>query len=241
MEFAPFDSRHYETRPVADGYREWSETYDAAMGPELDLALAAALSEDDLAWPEIRAACDLACGTGRIGAWLKARGVATVDGADVTPEMLRRAEEKGVYRKLACADMTATPFPGGAYDLITSVLAVEHVSDLGAFYREASRLAKPVDARFIVVGYHPHFLLRGIPTHFRNASGENVAIENHVHLFRDHFRAARAHGWAPATLDESVVDEAWVARSPRWERHFMRPASFLILWRRARRDSASHP
>ena len=36
-------------------------------------------------------------------------------------------------------------------------------------YREAARIAK-AGARFVIVGYHPHFMLNGIPTHFNRAT-----------------------------------------------------------------------
>ena len=41
---------------------------------------------------------DLGCGTGRTGAWLRETGVAgTIDGVDLTPEMLDRARERGAH------------------------------------------------------------------------------------------------------------------------------------------------
>jgi predicted TPR repeat methyltransferase len=42
-------------------------------------------------------AADLACGTGRIGCWLRARGAERLDGIDVSAPMLERAALKKVY------------------------------------------------------------------------------------------------------------------------------------------------
>ena len=43
----------------------------------------------------------------------------------------------------------------------------------------------------MIVGYHPFFLMIGIPTHFDRADGTPAAIESHVHLFSDHVRRRR--------------------------------------------------
>ena len=31
MDFKPFDTRHYPTLPVAEGYGEWAETYETTV------------------------------------------------------------------------------------------------------------------------------------------------------------------------------------------------------------------
>ena len=62
---------------------------------------------------------DLACGTGRIGAWLKTRTSAPIDGVDLTPEMLDVARRKRIYRALTVADVTDTRLAAATYDLCT--------------------------------------------------------------------------------------------------------------------------
>jgi SAM-dependent methyltransferase len=233
MDFSLFDARHYETRAVAEGYRAWAPIYDKTVRPELDLELLERLRS--VPWDQARAAADLACGTGRIGAWLRDRGVLYVDGVDQTPEMLGHAWERSAYRSLSLSEMTSTPFEAGAYNLVTNVLAVEHAPDVGALYREAARLVRP-GGHFVLIGYHPHFLLNGIPTHFDDESGCSIAIVNFVHLFSDHVRAANEHGWQLAELEERIVDDEWVGREPRWSRHHGRPVSFAAAWRRERSE-----
>ena len=49
---------------------------------------------------------DIGCGTGAVGVALASHGIETVDGLDISPEMLARAEEKAVYRNLAVADLS---------------------------------------------------------------------------------------------------------------------------------------
>jgi SAM-dependent methyltransferase len=233
MEFAPFDRRRYPTLPVRDGYREWAATYEDVVEDEMDLRLLARI--ETVEWASAGRVLDLACGTGRIGAWLRAQGVRRLDGLDFTPEMLARAEAKRIYDRLIQADMLATGLPSAAYDLVLEVLADEHLADLAPLYREAARLTGPACV-FVIVGYHSHFLMNGIPTHFERRDGEPVAIESHVHLFSDHIKAAHRAGWALVEMDEGVVDHAWIAKKPQWERYRSHPVSFAMVC--ARRSSA---
>ena len=68
------------------GYGAWAPSYDATMDDRLDLPLLHSLGSTN--WNGSVAAVDLGCGTGRIGAWLRARGVAFVDGVDALPAMI---------------------------------------------------------------------------------------------------------------------------------------------------------
>src|SRR5215472_1777162 len=106
MDFAPFDQRGYPTLPVREGYGAWAETYEQVVQDEMDLRLLERAGGVD--WAECDRALDLACGTGRVGAWLRGRGVRRLDGADLTPQMLSRARERGVYDRLVEADVAAT-------------------------------------------------------------------------------------------------------------------------------------
>jgi SAM-dependent methyltransferase len=231
MDFTPFDRRRYPTLPVRDGYREWAATYEDVVEDEMDLRLLARIESVD--WAKAGRVLDLACGTGRIGAWLRAQGVQRLDGLDFTPEMLARAEAKGVYDRLIRADVLDTGLPAASYDLMLEVLADEHLADLRPLYRETARLAEPAGV-FVIVGYHPHFLMNGIPTHFDREGGEPVAIESYVHLFSDHVQAARRAGWTLMEMDEGVVDDAWIAKKPKWQRYRFHPVSFAMVWRKGR-------
>ncbi len=231
MDHAPFDLRRYPVLPVREGYGAWAETYEGVVQDEMDLRLLERVST--VGWAAAGRALDLACGTGRTAAWLRARGVGRIDGVDLTPEMLALAEARGAHDRLLLGDIRDTGLPAASYDLVVESLADEHLPDLGPLYREAARVAVP-GAAFVLVGLHPHFLMNGMPTHFERRGGAGpAAIETPVHLYRDHVRAARAAGWSLAEMDEGVVDDAWVAKKPKWERLRHHPVSFCLVWRRA--------
>jgi SAM-dependent methyltransferase len=228
--FSDFDARGYRSVDVRTGYGEWIATYEGTVEDAMDIALLDRLASPP--WPSLREATDLACGTGRTGAWLARHGVGAIDGVDITPQMLAAARSKGIYRRLVEADLAATGLETAAYDLVTACLVDEHLPDLGPLYSEAFRLARPA-GYLVLVGLHPHFIMAsGMPTHYTSAAGEPVAIETYVHLFSEHAAAALGAGWTLAELEESVIDDAWLAVKPKWERFRGHPLAFAFVWRK---------
>jgi SAM-dependent methyltransferase len=232
VDIAHFDTRRYRTVSVPDGYGEWADTYEETVLDLMDLRLLNRLQA--VPWEQMQSAADLACGTGRTGAWLKTAGVQAIDGVDLTPAMLERAEARGVYRRLHLGDVAVTPLPAAEYDLVTAVLVDEHLPELGSLYREAARIVKPGGC-LVLVGYHPYFLMHGIPTHFDSPSGEPVAIRCYVHLFSDHAAAAFDAGWELREMLEGLIDEAWLSQKPQWAARLHWPVSFALVWQAGER------
>lgn len=230
LEFSRYDTRRYPTVSVTDGYGDWSGHYEQTVHDEMDIGLFDRITT--VRWNEVRAAVDLACGTGRIGAWLCAHGVKEIDGVDLTPEMLDRARQRNIYRSLRIADVANTGFASAAYDLVTQSLADEHLAELSPLYNEGARLLGK-DGHFVIVGYHPFFLLNGVPTHFHRSSDDQpVTIRSYVHFFADHVSAALAAGFTLIEMHERIVDDAWIGVKPKWAKFRDRPVSFAMVWRR---------
>jgi len=224
---ALFDRRDYPTASASEGYGEWAATYEETVAVGLDAPLLQRLSA--IEWENVTEAADLGCGTGRTGAWLKSKGVAAIDGVDITPEMLALAEKRGIYRKLAVGDVGAAPLPAGRYPLVTMSLADEHLAELAPAYREAARLLAP-GGRFLLVGYHPFFLMNGLVTHFHRDDGSAVNVQSYVHLTSDHFRAGSDAALKLVAFDECIIDEEWLKTKPKWRRYLNWPVSFAMVW-----------
>ncbi len=82
-------------------YADWAAAYDADLaqaGYHTPGRVAAALAKylPDRAAPIL----DFGCGTGLSGVALRTTGFQTIDGTDITPEMLEKAEHTGAYRHL---------------------------------------------------------------------------------------------------------------------------------------------
>lgn len=92
---------------------------------------------------------DLACGTGDL-TFAAARCGATMVGLDVTHRMIELAVRKtSDARRAGCqpafltGDMMALPFPGGAFDLVTTGYGLRNVPDLGPAMDEVARVLRP--------------------------------------------------------------------------------------------------
>jgi SAM-dependent methyltransferase len=228
--FSNFDARGYRMVDARTGYGEWVSTYEGTVEDAMDIALLERLTTPR--WATVREAADLGCGTGRTGAWLRQQGVGAIDGVDLTPEMLDRARARGAHRSLTEADVASTGLASAAYDLAITSLVDEHLASLDPLYREAARLVKP-GGLYVLVAFHPHFIMAsGMPTHFKNAAGEDVAITTHLHLISDHVAAALGAGWTLAEMHERLIDDDWVALKPKWARYRNHPISAVFVWQK---------
>ncbi|WP_413569294.1 class I SAM-dependent DNA methyltransferase [Bdellovibrio sp. HCB117] len=230
MDFKKFDQRNYPTVSAKEGYGEWAETYENSVPDLLDLQTLHQI--ESVSWSDSKACLDLACGTGRIGVWLKSKGVNTIDGLDLTPEMLEKAKAKNIYQELKLGSVESTGLSENHYDLLIMSLVDEHLKTLKPVYAEAYRLAKP-GAKFVVVGMHPFFFMTGMPTHFKDKEGNSKAIETNLHLISDHVRAALAAGWKLEEMHEGLINDDWVRVKPKWEKFRDYPVSYGYVWSRS--------
>ena len=226
LPYAHYDRRRYRTLSVREGYAIWSTIYgDHEDRLDLDLLDHSPLLRERVPGARV---VDLACGTGRIGRWLAARGEGAICGVDTSDAMLARAAERGAYAELVHADVCATALPGASFDGAVCSMALDHVADLDAFFAEARRLLAP-GGWLAVVDYHPHFLMSGIPTHFDSPeTGEPIAIENHVHGTAAYFNAARRSGLGAVEFEERFVDEEWATVTPGLRKYLGLPVT--LFW-----------
>lgn len=110
-------------RSVADTirvYADWAESYErdvTARGYRTPDRIAAALER--LANPK-DPVLDFGCGTGLAALSLRNAGFDTLDGTDVTPEMLAQATRTGFYRKTWLSTPGELSFGRGAYGIIVA-------------------------------------------------------------------------------------------------------------------------
>lgn len=111
-------------RPVAETiavYADWAATYDEEVtkrGYHTPARIALALMSHASSHDPI---LDFGCGTGLSGMALQAAGFGTIDGTDITAEMLERAAALGLYRKTWLSQPGALDFGRGAYPVITAI------------------------------------------------------------------------------------------------------------------------
>ena len=108
-----------------DMYDEWAKTYDADLLGETQEYVAPVLTAKTVMSANGNVAgkiLDAGCGTGLAGMALQREGAKTIDGLDISPEMLKLAEKTGAYRSLEVANLNQEiPKPDNAYDIVTCV------------------------------------------------------------------------------------------------------------------------
>lgn len=140
-------------------YRDWADSYETdfaeARGYVYHEGVAGLYAELQTASGPI---LDVGCGTGMAGTELVRLGFATVDGIDLSPEMMAKARAKGTYRQLTEADVTKPlPLEDGTYDGVISVGTFTH-GHLGPKpLVELLRVSRP-NAVFAIGINEEHFL-----------------------------------------------------------------------------------
>lgn len=104
-------------------YAQWALSYDQEVGENgyitpLRIAEALARHVKDLSIPIL----DYGCGTGISGQAFQEAGFLTIDGVDISDEMLEVAAQKKIYRRLEVfAPETGPDVKLGAYNIIAAV------------------------------------------------------------------------------------------------------------------------
>ena len=121
-----FVSEAYSLESAADQvafYRKWAEDYDRQMLDELGFVapmMIARYLEEKLSDPSC-AIFDIGCGTGLTCVYFAERGYSHLDGIDLSPDMVRVAAERGIYRELLVGDVTqALERDDASYDGVVS-------------------------------------------------------------------------------------------------------------------------
>ena len=109
---------------AAEFYGRWAGEYEdelTAGGYVTPLRCAAALAAHaSMPWAPL---LELGCGTGLGGLALRDAGFECIDGIDISPEMLAKAEAKAIYRSLAVVDLSG-PLDAIADDTYQNAAAI---------------------------------------------------------------------------------------------------------------------
>jgi len=159
-------------------YRDWAASYEAdftqAHGYVYHEGVVAAFVDrfSKLNTGTDSPLLDVGCGTGIVGVSLRSRGFSTVDGIDISPEMLHQAATKNTYRTLTEVDVTQPlPVADATYDGILSVGTFTH-GHLGPEpIRELTRLGAP-NALFAIGINAEHYDELGFGAIFEELEGK---------------------------------------------------------------------
>lgn len=160
-------------------YADWAETYDSGFAAQMDYRLpqmvALILSEVFMGPGPI---LDVGAGTGLVAEHFPLRGVFDIDALDISPEMLKVAAAKGLYRNCIEGDLTGgLSLPDARYGAIVSSGTFTHGHVGPDALDELLRVARP-GAIFVLSINAEHFEARGFAKKF-DALGDVITGLEH--------------------------------------------------------------
>ena len=159
-----------------DAYRDWASTYEKDTVEDMGY-VAPTVVADTLAGLVTPNATilDAGCGTGLTGAALRERGIKTIDGMDISPEMLDIARAKDAYRDLRIQDMTGKlDYETDAYDATTCVGTFTHAHVGPQGFNELVRITRAGGP--IVATVHEDVWPDGYEEHFAALERDGAAM-----------------------------------------------------------------
>ena len=108
---------------MVEFYRKWAADYDHQMLDELGYTSPAKIAQQlGEHLPDIESTVfDIGCGTGLTCVLLAEKGYTNLDGIDLSPDMVRVAGERGIYRELLVGDVNqALERDDDSYDAVIS-------------------------------------------------------------------------------------------------------------------------
>lgn len=150
----------FQSGDKTDGhYNAWAESYEQDLVGNYGYT-AHILAADGCArhvTDKEAAIIDIGCGTGLVGVELHRRGFSTIDGLDISTEMLTKASEKQLYRQFVIGDMNqGVAIKDGIYDAAICVgsFAPGHLAPV--CLPEIIRLVKPGGGIVIFMNAAPY-------------------------------------------------------------------------------------
>ena len=169
-------------------YELWADSYPpVAHNPLMQAEQAVVMRR--LATIRARRALDVGTGSGRYLPLLKAAGVRTIVGADLSPAMLRR--NTGRYR--ICADARHLPLRSKTFDLVNASLMAGDIPDLAPWIAELARVLAP-GGHLIYSDFHASWDRRGWQRTFRANDGREWVLPRNAHDLDEHVAALEHAG-----------------------------------------------
>lgn len=209
---------------VDEGYARWAKDYDAyANGLIMIEEPIVRRLAGDVSGKRV---LDVACGTGRHSTWFRAAG-AEVTAVDASAEMLAIARAKDASVTWREGDLAALPVQNASFDLVVNALVMEHVAEVRPAIAEAHRALVP-GGSFVLSVFHPAFLFKGVPPHFRGDEGREYEMPSFVHMAADYVTAVLDFGMRLTHLLEPITDDWLISKLPKWEKHRGTPVAIVL-------------
>ena len=190
---------------IRKSYNTWSQSYDKMMNKTRDLEEQAIRSS--LEKFRFSRALELGCGTGKNTGFLSSIAAELI-AVDFSEEMMKKAKEKfpGINADFRPLDINSPwPLESNSFELISTSLVLEHISNLDFVFAEAARVLKD-KGKFYIGELHPGKQYLGSKAKFETENGIE-SPDCYVHHISEFFSTAVANGFVLYDLGEWFDDE----------------------------------
>ncbi|MBO0798308.1 MAG: class I SAM-dependent methyltransferase [Blastocatellia bacterium] len=187
------------------GYAIWSNSYD--QEDNALIVVEEQITTNILASLSGTRALDLGTGTGRHALRLARRGW-NVAGLDESAAMLavarQVAERDGLTIDFRHQSLEAAiPYADEEFDLLIAALALCHIDDLVAVFREGYRVLQP-GGHFLITDFHPAAIAEGWRTQFKQ-SGTTYLLPTAHHTRESYLNALYQSGFIIRSVHDAEV------------------------------------
>jgi SAM-dependent methyltransferase len=106
--------------------------------------------------PHGKALLDVGCGEGYFSRVLRENGAERVVGCDISPDLIKEAEEQDRDGEYQVFDIASGPPPGGTFDAVTAYMVLMDLPDLAASYQNIFASLVP-SGRFVAAMVNPYY------------------------------------------------------------------------------------
>jgi predicted TPR repeat methyltransferase len=181
---------------MVDFYRNWADDYDHQMLDELGytspITIARLLDEY---LPEKNARIfDIGCGTGLTCVFLHQQGYRALDGIDLSPDMVRVAENRGIYQDVLLGDVNQPlAVADNSYDAAISSGTFTHGHVGPGPLQEIFRILRPGGILACTV-HMDLWQSKGFETSFESLVATGTAERLHLELDK-YYKSGDLEGW----------------------------------------------
>jgi predicted TPR repeat methyltransferase len=181
---------------MVDFYRNWADDYDHQMLDELGYTSPITIARllDEYLPDKNARIFDIGCGTGLTCVFLHQQGYRALDGIDLSPDMVRVAENRGIYQDVLLGDVNQPlAVADNSYDAAISSGTFTHGHVGPGPLQEIFRILRPGGILACTV-HMDLWQSKGFETSFESLVATGTAERLHLELDK-YYKSGDLEGW----------------------------------------------
>jgi malonyl-CoA O-methyltransferase len=189
-----------------DGYNKWAASYARESNPIKNFS-------DQLIVKYIpdlsgKSVLDVGCGAGKFCVLAESQGASSIEGIDLSPEMIQHSMKACKYATFIASDISSVALEKAKYDVVICSLVLAHIEVLDATLAKILESLKS-DGILALTDFHPFLTLSNSKRTFLDLStGKKYEVQHYLHLFGEYFNIFHNYGMKVESFDEPLYNNA---------------------------------